>query len=295
MTPRQQSRPERRETDARGKPLAAASILSCPPGGLTNAVGSGAPVRVPKIAEIVAGELRWRIISGQLAEGDELPRESDVIDEFGVSRPSVREALRILETEGLIRIRRGKVGGAVVCHPTSVTAAYNLGLTLQANRVSLEDLAIARLSIEPVCAGLAAGLPDRDAVVEQLTRLVDESEDAESLAELTALTQRFHTRVIELCENFTLQVVTGALSAVWGHHEAVVAPAADAHATARTREGIRASVVAAHRAVIAAIDAGDTEAAPACMRDHLDSSQHDLIASLGSTEVRVAGPPAGSS
>ena len=118
-------------------------------------------VRAPKVSEIVAADLRWRIVTGELSDGDELPRESDLIEQFGVSRPSLREALRILETEGLIRIRRGNVGGAWAIRPTAASAAYHLGLTLQANRVTLDDLAIARLSIEPTCAGLAAGLPDR--------------------------------------------------------------------------------------------------------------------------------------
>ena len=83
------------------------------------------------MAELVASQLRRRIIGGDLGDGDELPREAELLDEFGVSRPSLREALRILETEGLIRIRRGKVGGAIVQRPTAESTAYHVGLTLQ--------------------------------------------------------------------------------------------------------------------------------------------------------------------
>ena len=66
-----------------------------------------------RIAETVAGELRDRILAG----ADRLPTQDQLVTEFGVSYPSVREALRILETEGLVTVRRGSVGGAEVHRP----------------------------------------------------------------------------------------------------------------------------------------------------------------------------------
>jgi len=64
--------------------------------------------------ELIADELRSLIVSGKVAEGDSLGREPDLVERFGVSRPSLREALRILEAEGLITVVRGVLGGVVV-------------------------------------------------------------------------------------------------------------------------------------------------------------------------------------
>ena len=97
--------------------------------------------RVPqyRIAETVAAELRPRILAG---DGDDrLPTQDQLVSEFGVSYPSIREAIRILETEGLVTVRRGNVGGAEVHRPDESSAAYHLGLALQARRVTLGDLA----------------------------------------------------------------------------------------------------------------------------------------------------------
>jgi DNA-binding transcriptional MocR family regulator len=93
----------------------------------------------PRVAEMVADVLRVRIVDGELADGDLLPRQEDLVEEFGVSLPSLREAMRILETEGLISVRRGNIGGAVVHRPTPQAAAYMLGLVLQSHRVVLGD------------------------------------------------------------------------------------------------------------------------------------------------------------
>src|SRR5256885_7189092 len=71
-------------------------------------------VRVPKAAELVAGHVRSQIVRGELSEGDALPPESALMEQFDISRPTLREAFRILESEGLITVRRGARGGARV-------------------------------------------------------------------------------------------------------------------------------------------------------------------------------------
>src|SRR5580704_2051753 len=74
----------------------------------------GQRIRVPKTAELVAAELRRKIVRGELAEGDALPSEAALMADFAVSRPTLREAFRVLESESLISIRRGARGGARV-------------------------------------------------------------------------------------------------------------------------------------------------------------------------------------
>src|SRR5580698_4135154 len=120
-----------------------------------------AQLRQPRLAEVVAGVLRERIIDGSLGDGDLLPKQDELLEEFRISRPSLREALRILESEGLIRVRRGNVGGSVVEVPTAETSAYTLGLVLQSRRGTVADLALAIKQIEPVTASMCAERRDR--------------------------------------------------------------------------------------------------------------------------------------
>ena len=83
----------------------------------------GQIVRAPKTAELIAGRLRRQIVRGELKEGDTLPPELALMGQFGVSRPTLREAFRILETESLICVRRGARGGAQVTAPELSVAA----------------------------------------------------------------------------------------------------------------------------------------------------------------------------
>ena len=94
-------------------------------------------VRRPRVAELVASTLRNRILSGDLRDNAALPKHDELFAEFGVSMPSIREALRILETEGLITVRRGARGGAIVHRPDPTTAGYVVGLLMQANRIDV--------------------------------------------------------------------------------------------------------------------------------------------------------------
>src|ERR1700744_2696952 len=84
---------------------------------------SGSQLRVPKAAELLAARIRGQIIRRELKEGDALPAESELMERFGVSRPTLREAIRVLEMESLLRMRRGSRGGALVTAPDPPVAA----------------------------------------------------------------------------------------------------------------------------------------------------------------------------
>src|SRR4051794_8202475 len=114
-----------------------------------------------RTAEIVADELRRQIIDGELSDGDLLPRQELLVEQFNVSLVSLREALRILETEGLVSVRRGNRGGAVVHAPGKGSAAYMLGLLLQSDYVPLADLGTALQELGTVCGQTAAGGANR--------------------------------------------------------------------------------------------------------------------------------------
>jgi DNA-binding FadR family transcriptional regulator len=94
----------------------------------------------PRVAESIAADMRKRILRSE-SDNVPLPRQDDLTAQYGVSGPSLREALRILEAEGLITVRRGKFGGAYVHKPSWSSAAYAFGLSLQGQGVTVADLA----------------------------------------------------------------------------------------------------------------------------------------------------------
>src|SRR5882672_227305 len=122
-----------------------------------NGNGNGeTPGRHPKAAEMVAAELRRQIITGQLKPGDKLHPENVLQEEFAISRPTLREALRLLESESLITISRGKHGGARVSSIDLGAAARQVAVYLQIEGATLQDVWLARTIIEPPAVGLLA-------------------------------------------------------------------------------------------------------------------------------------------
>jgi GntR family transcriptional regulator, transcriptional repressor for pyruvate dehydrogenase complex len=103
-------------------------------------------------ADMVAEVLRHEIAVGAYPVGSELPSEGRLSERFGISRPSSREALRMLESEGMIRVTRGSRGGAKVLLPPLRSIARDMGVYLQMRDVELGDLYAALLTYEPVAA-----------------------------------------------------------------------------------------------------------------------------------------------
>jgi len=233
------------------------------------------------VAESIAGDLRRRIISGDLADGTELPAEAKLLEDYPASRPSLREALRILETEQLVAVRRGKLGGTIVKKPTWKTAAYHLGLLLDHMGTPLEDLANARKLLEPLCATLAAAREDHVAVAGELRAIIEANKDAlDDGVGFTTSAMDFHAALVRSANNHTLQLVVGMLESVWSTQERGWAQEADRSEQYPSLDSRRA-VVNAHERIVKAIAKGDGAAASAAAAAHLDASQR-FIASSGS-------------
>ena len=105
---------------------------------------------------VVADQIRQRIVNGELPLGERLPPEDDLTELFGVARTTLREALRVLESQGLITVRRGRGGGPVVTHPDLEPISMALGVVLQLQGTTVGDLDAARQMIEPQIAGRLA-------------------------------------------------------------------------------------------------------------------------------------------
>jgi GntR family transcriptional repressor for pyruvate dehydrogenase complex len=240
---------------------------------------------------MVASDVRGRILSGELDGG--LPTEAILLEEFAVSRPTLREALRILETEGLIQTRRGKQGGAIVRRPTVESAAYHLGLALQGARVDLADLAGARRLLEPLCVSLAAQRPDREQVADALDALVDEGEALVGQGPaFTASSLQFHAALVDTCANETLKILVGTIETVWQGQERAWAAEASAVGDYPDEEGQRRALES-HRRIARRIANGDVEGAMRASRTHLSASMQfvcDVPEQGDTTEGRLIEP-----
>jgi GntR family transcriptional regulator, transcriptional repressor for pyruvate dehydrogenase complex len=113
-------------------------------------------IEIPRAADVLAGQLRQRILTGELAEGDVLPTERNLVDRTGLGRASVREALRMLEAENLVESRLGRYGGWVVRKPGRESVARSIDVFIRGHQIRFVSLLDAREAIEPACAALAA-------------------------------------------------------------------------------------------------------------------------------------------
>src|SRR5262245_2028590 len=166
-----------------------------------------------KAHEVVADQIRQRILRGELAEGQRLPPEDELTVQFGVARTTLREALRVLESQGLISIRRGRTGGPVVTHPDLAPISMALGVVLQLQGTTIGDLDDARQLIEPeLAARLAAHCTEED--LTQLEAAIDRAEKAAQRFDGMAFglaAADVHAALVESSGNRTLATLTGLL------------------------------------------------------------------------------------
>ncbi|WP_236792024.1 FadR/GntR family transcriptional regulator [Amycolatopsis sp. GM8] len=174
-------------------------------------------VRVPKTAEVIARTLRSQIVHREIPEGAALPSEAELMARFGVSRPSLREAFRILESEQLIAVRRGSRGGARVTRPDVTVASRYLGLLMQVDGVLLSDVFQARALIEPIALRLIAQREDRAAVADQLLAVFDQVALATAARRRAEVWLDFFVLLFELAGNKTLQLLYSTLTEVIRH------------------------------------------------------------------------------
>lgn len=229
------------------------------------------PVRQPKAAEVIANELR-RVVVCDGKPGDYLMAERLLIERFGVSRPTLREALRILESEGLLDIRRGIKGGATIREPSIEDLALRIGAFLQIQRTTYEDLFLVRKIIEPSAARLAAERVARTGGDEALEQCLER--EARAIADpggephQSEAIGSFHDAVLELAGSTTLAVVGKLLHATVDSYTQSYINRLPS--TNTLRQALTESHVI-HRKIAAAIHAGHGERAEHLMRSHLDA------------------------
>ncbi|KKC24568.1 FadR/GntR family transcriptional regulator [Sphingomonas sp. SRS2] len=222
-----------------------------------NAADSMRPVRVRKAAEMVAAQIRNAIVRGELADGDVLSNEANLIAQFAVSRPTLREAIRILESEGLVEVSRGARGGARVSLPNAELVARSVGMTLQSRGSTLEDVYQARVIIEPPSARLAAETRSTAAAAVLRQHVEKEFDVMHDRAQIAGAVSEFHRLLVEQSGNHTLSLLAASLQSITERHLRLVHrqqqreedPAVQLR---RTRRGFRS-----HLKLVDLIAAGD--------------------------------------
>lgn len=238
-----------------------------------------APIKALKKSELIARALRNQIIRGEIEEGTSLPSEAELMDKFDISRPTLREALRILESDALITIQRGVQGGAIARNPGPEIAAKHFGLVLQVQDTSVADVFRARQLIEP---------PAVRVVVEQahkvapgfLSEIVEQQEaaiDKRNVDLARHYTTRFHEGIIRLTDNQTLLLIMQMLNQVYYRHMSADYMSVDNLSSEAAILKACKLAVRAHQNLIARISDRDSEGAANYWRDHLDKVRKMLF------------------
>lgn len=214
-------------------------------------------------AEHVAQQLLDMIITAGLAPGSSFGTEADLLAKFDVSRPTLRESLRILESQGVLELRPGPRGGIMVKKPSIDVLAHGLSVFLRLHDVPFFAVLKARETIEPALAAEAAlngselDFEDLEASIERMDALKDQAAFIEE-------NRVFHSIIARASGNKVLETFWSAISVL----------AAGEHQGVRYSSGNQQHVVAAHRAILAACRKRDGAAAAKAMEAHVTELEH---------------------
>lgn len=169
------------------------------------------PVVATSITRQIAEQIRQSILDGRLKADDRLPTEHELADQFNVSRPTIREALKRLAAQNLIRSRRGPTGGTFVKRPTQEEARANLTtattLMVTLGEFDLTDIAEARHELELMCGRLAAERREQQHLDQMKDEIEVQKQDGLSDEEFCASDVRFHRALVDATGNRVLQFI----------------------------------------------------------------------------------------
>jgi len=218
-----------------------------------------APVAVARASSAIAEQIRTAILSGRLKAGDRLSPERELAEQFGVSRVTVRDALRSLEAMGLIAVKVGARGGAFVTAPTGSKVAQTMSDMMMMSATTPEDIVEARLIVELGTVTLACARA-RDEDVAQLRELCERGREALEAGNYSReLSWDFHAKLGQSAHNGAVGGLTQSFRSTLSMHPL------------RVREGSRAHelTVKEHLRIVEALERRDGGAARHAMADHL--------------------------
>ncbi len=210
--------------------------------------------RLPKASDLVVSAVSQRILTERLPVGHRLPSETELMEEYGLGRVTVREALRLLERDGLIEIKRGPGGGIYVRHPDITQVSEAISLLFSVQQVTLREFLAFRQMVEPGAAALAAV----HATDEQREAILQAAEaDQPEFGPVVDL----HVLIGESTGNGVLRLVLQALHSPMAAH----------FRSDKIHEHHRTETMKAHRKIAEVIASRDAAGAERAMKRHLDA------------------------
>ncbi|MCU1614648.1 MAG: pdhR 2 [Frankiales bacterium] len=216
------------------------------------------------MAEVISADLRNRILNGELLPGDSLFSESQLMETYEVSRPTLREALRLLEAQNLITVRRGSHRGPIVSLPDITIAAESVAVQLQLRDGTLADVYDFRSYFEPRTVEQATKRMG-SADIAELRRLLEHAHTLlDDIAAFSASSYQFHQAVLEMSGNATAAIIAEALGRICERLSIRrLEGASDALALQR-------GTLEAHARAIEFFAAGDASGARSYWAEHMD-------------------------
>lgn len=236
----------------------------------------------------IAHALLARVAESGVGPGETFATEAELLESFGVSRPTLREGIRILESQGVLEQRPGPRGGLVLRRPSLETLAHTFSIYLRFNQVPFSALLAAREVIEPALAAEAAlhgTEEDFRAMADSIARMKAQEQEHDAFI---AENRVFHGIVARASRNAVLETFWGTTSLLsHGEHHGV-----------RFSFGNRQHVVAAHETILDACRRRDPQGASRAMSEHVGALEHlvrDRYRHLLDAPTRVRNPRSGAS
>jgi GntR family transcriptional repressor for pyruvate dehydrogenase complex len=219
--------------------------------------------RALKTSERVALDIVHDIVAQGLATGARLPLEVEMVQQYRVSRASLREALRLLEVQGLIRLKPGPGGGPVVGAVEPTHLARTMSLYFHLASATYGQLLQTQVRLEPICAEMAAKSPQRKLVMRPFSRTAQ----PETTPEYHRHTVEFHAAVYSLVDDPVLTLLTQAVTQMVTYHVVATMDPVELHG----------AILSEHVALARAIAAGQSAKAGRLTAEHFQA-QHDYYA-----------------
>jgi DNA-binding FadR family transcriptional regulator len=218
------------------------------------------PVNVDRVSQVIVDQIKVLIRDGRLQPGDRLPSERELCQRFGVSRVTVREALRVLESSGLVAIRVGAHGGAFLTTPSAERLGEGLADLISLAPLTAADVTEARIIVELGLLPLAVERATEEDIAD-LFAMAEEGEKAVAAGVYTVeMSAAFHVRVGACTHNPAIEMLLQSF------HGPMRMSLEESHTSAPMGEqGVRE-----HRTLTEAIQRRDLDAARAVMTSHLD-------------------------
>jgi len=236
------------------------------------------PMQVPKASDVLANDLRERILRGEFPSGTALPPERELVTQTQMSRTTVREALRILEVQGLVVIKTGRSGGAFVQQPGGASVASSVSLLIRGQQLRLSDLLETRETIEPACAGLAAKYRTDDDIAALDAANAKLGDLDIPLEEFLKANVDWHLAVAAASHN---ELLTGFMTAL---SNAIYSSTEN---TAFVDDEVRKTTHRAHKTITDAIRAGDPAVATRRMSKHVHGYAEAVVQVEERTEIEL--------